>query len=72
LITAGLLVFIDIIKELPLTLILRPFNFETLSTATFDLSSQAQIIEASLPALCMIAVVLVPLVYLNYRLDNSR
>ena len=70
LITAGLLVFIDIIKELPLTLILRPFNFETLSTATFDLSSQAQIIEASLPALCMIAVVLVPLVYLNYRLDN--
>ncbi len=71
LITAGLLVFIDIIKELPLTLILRPFNFETLSTATFDLSSQAQIIEASLPALCMIAVVLVPLVYLNYRLDNS-
>ena len=72
LITAGLLVFIDIIKELPLTLILRPFNFETLSTATFDFSSQAQIIEASLPALCMIAVVLVPLVYLNYRLDNSR
>ena len=72
LITAGLLVFIDIIKELPLTLILRPFNFETLSTATFDLSSQAQIIEASLPALCMIAVVLVPLVYLNYRLDNPR
>ena len=72
LIAAGLLVFIDIIKELPLTLILRPFNFETLSTATFDLSSQAQIIEASLPALCMIAVVLVPLVYLNYRLDNSR
>ena len=72
LITAGLLVFIDIIKELPLTLILRPFNFETLSTATFDLSSQVQIIEASLPALCMIAVVLVPLVYLNYRLDNSR
>ena len=70
LLAAGLLVFIDIIKELPLTLILRPFNFETLSTATFDLSSQAQIIEASLPALCMIAVVLVPLVYLNYRLDN--
>ena len=72
LLAAGLLVFIDIIKELPLTLILRPFNFETLSTATFDLSSQAQIIESSLPALCMIAVVLVPLVYLNYRLDNSR
>ncbi|GIS36457.1 MAG: hypothetical protein Ct9H90mP7_4650 [Candidatus Neomarinimicrobiota bacterium] len=40
LISAGLLVFIDVVKELPFTLILRPFNFETLSTATFDLSSK--------------------------------
>ncbi len=72
LISAGLLVFIDVVKELPLTLILRPFNFETLSTATFDLSSQAQIIESSLPALCMIGIVLIPLGYLNYRLENIK
>ena len=53
LITASILVFIDSMKELPLTLILRPFNFNTLSTATFDLSSQAQIVESSVPALCL-------------------
>ena len=69
-ITAGLLVFIDTVKELPLTLILRPFNFETLSTATFDLSSQAQIAESSIPALYMIMIVLAPLIFLNYRLEN--
>ena len=68
--TAALLVFIDIVKELPLTLILRPFNFETLSTATFDLSSQAQIAESSIPALYMIMIVLAPLIFLNYRLEN--
>ena len=70
--TAGLLVFIDTIKELPLTLILRPFNFETLATATFDLSSQAQIVESSVPALCMIVIVLAPLIFLNYRLENTK
>ncbi|MEC7799007.1 MAG: iron ABC transporter permease [Candidatus Neomarinimicrobiota bacterium] len=70
--TAGLLVFIDIVKELPLTLILRPFNFETLSTATFDLSNQAQIVESSIPALSMIIIVLAPLVFLNYRLENTK
>ena len=70
--TAALLVFIDIVKELPLTLILRPFNFETLSTATFDLSSQAQIIESSIPALSIIIMVLAPLIFLNYHLENSK
>ena len=38
LVAAGLFVFVDTMKELPLTLILRPFNFETLSTKTFDLA----------------------------------
>ncbi len=70
--TAALLVFIDIVKELPLTLILRPFNFETLSTATFDLSSQAQIVESSIPALSIIIMVLAPLIFLNYHLENSK
>ena len=39
---AGLIVFIDISKELPLTLIIRPFNFDTLATLTYDLVNQAQ------------------------------
>ena len=71
-ITAGLLVFIDTIKELPLTLILRPFNFETLSTATFDLSSQAQIQQSSIPALSIILLVAIPLVFLNYRIGKAQ
>ena len=65
LITASILVFIDSMKELPLTLILRPFNFNTLSTATFDLSSQAQIVESSIPALCIIMIVTIPLISMN-------
>ena len=67
LITASILVFIDSMKELPLTLILRPFNFNTLSTATFDLSSQAQIVESSVPALCIIMIVAIPLISLNLK-----
>tara|TARA_Y100000590_G_scaffold77997_1_gene86596 strand:- start:12054 stop:13682 length:1629 start_codon:yes stop_codon:yes gene_type:complete len=70
--TAGLLVFIDTIKELPLTLILRPFNFETLATRTFDLSGQAQIIESSIPALCIITIVVIPLIFLNYKMRNIK
>ncbi len=50
-ITAFLLVFIDIIKELSATLILRPFNFETISTRTYDLIMDERYREAASPAL---------------------
>ena len=53
-ITAGLFVFVDTLKELPLTLLLRPFNFDTLSTRTFDLASQAMIPESAVPSLFII------------------
>ena len=68
LVAAGLFVFVDTMKELPLTLILRPFNFETLSTKTFDLAKQAQIPESSVPALCIIVVSLLPVVWLNRQI----
>ena len=71
-VAAGLLVFIDATKELPLTLILRPFNFETLATATFDLSNQAQIIESSIPSLFIIFLTIIPIVYLNRRIGEGR
>lgn len=71
-VAAGLLVFIDATKELPLTLILRPFNFETLATATFDLSNQAQIIESSIPSLIIIFLTLIPIAYLNRRIGDAR
>ena len=69
---AGLFVFIYTVKELPLTLILRPFNFETLATRTFDLTSQAQISESSIPALCIVLVVLVPVIWLNRQMEYKK
>ena len=72
LLSAGLLVFIDTVKELPLTLILRPFNFETLATRTFDLTSQAQIYRSSVPAICIILVAILPVVWLNRQIGQRK
>lgn len=60
LMTALLLVFVDVVKELPATLILRPFNFETLATRAYRLASDERIAEASTAALLIVVVGLVP------------
>ena len=60
LLTAMLLVFVDVIKELPATLILRPFNFETLATRAYRLASDERLAEASTASLTILAVGLVP------------
>ena len=65
-----LLVFIDILKELPLTLILRPFNFNTLSVTTFEYASSEQLILASLPALLITLIGLLPLIFINSLVSN--
>lgn len=65
-----ILVFIDIFKELPLTLILRPFNFDTLATLTFDLNKQSQIYEAAIPALIIIMVTVFPIIILNKKMEG--
>ena len=72
LVPAGLFVFVDTMKELPLTLILSPFDFETLSTRTFDLAKQAQIPESSVPALCIILVSLLPVIWLNRQMRTPK
>lgn len=69
--TAGLLVFIDVIKELPATLILRPFNFETLATRVYRLASDERLAEASTAALAIVAVGMVPAVLLGIA-DRAR
>ena len=69
-IVALLLIFVDIFKELPLTLILRPFNFDTLATLTYDLNSQAQLHESAIPALLIILVTIPPIIFLNNQLDD--
>jgi iron(III) transport system permease protein len=62
LLTAGLLVFIDVMKELPATLVMRPFNFDTLATQAYVLASDERLAEASTAALAIVAVGLLPLI----------
>ena len=63
LVTALLLVFVDVMKELPATLILRPFDFETLATQIYTYASLGQIEDAALPALIILTIGLVPVIF---------
>lgn len=62
---AGLLVFIEVVKELPLTLILRPFNFDTLATKVFELAGDERVPESAFGALVIIGTSLLPILILN-------
>ncbi len=68
---AFLLIFIDILKELPITLILRPFNYNTLSVLTFEYASSEQLAQAALPALLITIIGLFPLLFI-YKILNDR
>jgi iron(III) transport system permease protein len=63
--TAALLVFVGTLKELPATLSLRPFNFDTLATYTYTLTKDERLAEAAAPSLLIIALALVPMVWLG-------
>lgn len=65
LLTAALLVFVDVLKELPATLLLRPFNFDTLAVRTFELASDEQLAAAAVPALTIVLAGLLPVIFLN-------
>ena len=69
---ALLLVFVDVMKELPATLVLRPFDFDTLATLVYTRASLGQVGEAALPALMIIGVGLVPVVVTLMLLDTQR
>ena len=64
-IAGALLVFVDVLKELPLTLILRPFNFNTLATKAYEMASDELIPESATAALIIIAAGIVPIIILN-------
>ncbi|MBS1159964.1 MAG: Binding-protein-dependent transport system inner rane component [Proteobacteria bacterium] len=70
--TAGLLVFVDVMKELPATLVMRPFNFDTLATQAYTLASDERLAEASTAALAIVAVGLLPLIALSRQISASR
>ncbi|MFW5652491.1 MAG: ABC transporter permease [Planctomycetota bacterium] len=64
LLTAGLLVFADVAKELPMTLLLRPFDFDTLAVRAYQFASEERLREAAVPALSVIGVGLLPVLVL--------
>ena len=71
LIMSALLVFVDSMKELPATLILRPFKFDTLATHVYTYASLSQIEEAALPALTIVIAGLIPIILINRELVKT-
>ena len=72
LLAGGLLVFVDVMKELPMTLLLRPFNFETLATFTYQFAKEEMLEQAALPALMIVIAGLAPVAFMNMMLKQSR
>ncbi|HYE52249.1 MAG TPA: iron ABC transporter permease [Azospirillaceae bacterium] len=72
LMTAGLLVFVDVMKELPATMIVRPFNFDTLAIRVYTLASDERLAEASTAALAIVAVGIVPVILLSRAIARAR
>ena len=69
---AGLLVFVDVMKELPATLVLRPFNSDTLAVVTYQLARDERLGEAALPALALVLVGLLPVALLSRTLRLKK
>jgi iron(III) transport system permease protein len=72
LLTAMLLVFVDVMKELPATLVMRPFNLDTLATQTYTFAADERLAEAAMPALAIVAVGLLPLLLLSRQIARQR
>jgi len=64
LLTAGLLVLVDVMKEMPATLLLRPFGWDTLAVRIYELTSEGEWERAALPAVALVAVGLLPVILL--------
>ena len=63
--SAVILVFIDVMKELPLTLILKPYHIDTLAVKAFEYASDEMVMEASIPSLFIIFTAVIPVIFLN-------
>jgi iron(III) transport system permease protein len=72
LLTAVMLVFVDVMKELPATLILRPFNFNTLAIRAYELASDERLADSSTAAIAIVLVGVVPVVVLSLSIARSR
>ncbi|MHA7855001.1 ABC transporter permease [Marinobacter shengliensis] len=72
LVTAALVVFVDCMKELPATLILRPFNYETLATYVYQFASDEKLYHSALPSLIIVLAGIIPIILMSRSISNSR
>ncbi len=70
--TAILLVISEVVKELPATLILRPFNFETLAVSTYIFASEERMYQAASPAIAIVLIGLIPIFFLSKMIISSN
>ncbi|MFD0963945.1 ABC transporter permease [Pseudofulvibacter geojedonensis] len=70
--SAFVLVFVDVMKELPLTLILKPYQVETLAVKAYEYASDEQIMEAALPSIFIIITGIIPIIFLNKLINNAK
>ncbi len=72
LMTAVLLVFVDVMKELPATLVMRPFGFETLAIRAYELAIDERLSDAAAPSLAIVVVGILPVIILSRAIARSR
>ena len=72
LLAAALLVFVDVVKELPATLMMRPFDFDTLAVQAYNFASDERLAEAAIPSLIIVGIGLVPVILLSRTIARSR
>jgi iron(III) transport system permease protein len=71
LISGAILVFVDVMKELPATLIMRPLNFDTLAIRVYNLASDERLAEAAAPALAIVLAGLLPVILLSWQMNRG-
>ena len=69
--TALLLVFVDVMKEMPITLMTRPFGWDTLAVRVFEMTAEGEWQRAALPALAIVAAGLLPVALLTWRMERA-
>ena len=72
LLTSILLVMSEVVKELPATLILRPFNFDTLAVSTYIYAAEERMFEAASPAIAIVVIGLIPIIILTRMIKGSK
>ncbi|MGK7921313.1 MAG: ABC transporter permease [Trichodesmium sp.] len=72
LLTGAMLTFVDVMKELPATMVIRPFNFDTLAVRVYNLAADERLTEAAGPALAIVLVGIIPVILLSFKIAHSR